>query len=251
MKKRKTLSKEEIIIREKSRKRLNMIITNVIRILLVGIIVLDIVLQDFDNIFIAILTLAMTYYPSLLEKRFGVYLPAHMQIAITLFIFGAQYLGEIRDFYNKFWWWDTMLHTISGIILGVIGFMFVYLLNEKYGKRVKLSPAFVAMFAFCFAVTIGVFWEFFEFGADRILGFNMQKFRFPELGQDGLIDTMTDLFVDAIGALITSTLGYLYIKEKNDVLLRDWFRHWFKHEEKQKEKIESKKEKIMDVEYKE
>ena len=110
-----------------------------------------------------------------------------------------------------------MLHTTSGIILGVIGFMFVYLLNKSYSNSIKLSPFFVVMFAFCFAVTMGVFWEFFEFSADRILGTNMQKFRFPELGQDGLVDTMTDLFVDAVGALITSIIGYFYIQKKNDV----------------------------------
>ena len=103
-----------------------------------------------------------------------------------------------------------MLHTTSGIIL-------------------KLSPFFVVMFAFCFAVTMGVFWEFFEFSADRILGTNMQKFRFPELGQDGLVDTMTDLFVDAVGALITSIVGYFYIQKKNDVLLRDYFKNWFRN----------------------
>ena len=143
-----------------------------------------------------------------MKKSFGVYLPGSLQIIITLFIFGAQYLGEIKNFYDKIPWWDTMLHTTSGIILGVIGFMFVYLLNKSYSNSIKLSPFFVVMFAFCFAVTMGVFWEFFEFSADRILGTNMQKFRFPELGQDGLVDTMTDLFVDAVGALITSCLLY-------------------------------------------
>ena len=90
------------------------------------------------------------------------------------------------------------------------------------------------MFAFCFAVTMGVFWEFFEYGADRILGTNMQKFRFPELGQDGLIDTMSDLFVDALGALITSIIGYFYIQKKNDVLLKDYFRTWFRNVKKEK-----------------
>lgn len=121
-----------------------------------------------------------------------------------------------------------MLHTTSGVILGLIGFLFVYLLNEKGNKNVNLSPAFVILFAFCFAITMGVFWEFFEFGADRILGYNMQKFRMP--GQDGLIDTMTDLIVDALGALVACIVGWLYIKKRNDVLFNDYFDRWFKKE---------------------
>lgn len=209
-----------------------MIITNIVRLLLVLIIVRGIIVNDYSQLFIAILTIALTFYPSILEKRFGVYLPGSMQIIITLFIFGAQYLGEIKDFYNKIPWWDTMLHTTSGIVLGVIGFMFVYLLNKSYSNSINLSPFFVVMFAFCFAVTMGVFWEFFEYGADRMLGTNMQKFRFPELGQDGLIDTMSDLLVDSIGALITSVVGYFYIQKKNDVLLKDYFRKWFRHNKK-------------------
>ena len=184
--------------REKRKQKINMVITNVTRILLMLIIFRGIVVKDYNQLFIAFVTIILTYYPSILEKRFGVYLPASMQITITLFIFGAQYLGEIRNFYRIFPWWDTALHTISGTILSVVGFMFVYLLNEKYGKKVKLSPFFVVMFAFCFAVTMGVFWEFFEYGMDRIFGTNMQKFRYPELGDDGLVDTMGDLFVDSL-----------------------------------------------------
>lgn len=220
--------------REEKNKKVNMIITNIVRLLLFLIILRGILVKDYSQLFIAVLTIAMTFYPSLLEKKFGVYLPGSMQIVITLFIFGAQYLGEIKDFYNKIPWWDTMLHTTSGIILGIIGFMFVYLLNKSYSNSITLSPFFVVMFAFCFAVTMGVFWEFFEYGADRILGTNMQKFRFPELGQDGLVDTMSDLFVDALGALITSVIGYFYIQKKNDVLLKDYFRTWFRHSKKVK-----------------
>lgn len=224
--------------KEKRTQKINMIITNIVRLLLVLIITRGIFLKEYSQIFIAVITICLTYYPSILSKRFGVYLPAGLQIVITLFIFGAQYLGEIKDFYRIFPWWDTALHTTSGVILGIIGFMFVYLLNEKYGKKVKLSPFFVVMFAFCFAVTMGVFWEFFEYGADRMLGTNMQKFRFPELGDDGLVDTMGDLFVDALGAFITSSFGYLYIKKKKDVLFRDYFKHWFPKVNKEAKKKE-------------
>lgn len=243
--KKKELTKEEQKKKEVKTQKINMWITNIVRILLIAIIIRGIIVNDNSQMFIALLTIALTFYPSILSKRFGVYLPASMQIVITLFIFGAQYLGEIKDFYRIIPWWDTLLHTTSGVILGVIGFMFVYLLNEKYGKKVKLSPFFVVMFAFCFAVTMGVFWEFFEFGADRILGTNMQKFRFPELGDDGLVDTMQDLMVDALGALFTSVIGYFYIKKKNDILLRDVFKSWFRKDKKQKEEKDIDKEQVI------
>lgn len=181
---------------EKRKKNINMVLSNIIRGLLIIFLIVNFFTGDHSQDFLIIITFALTYYPSILEKRFGVYLPKRLQIVITLFIFAAQVLGEIGDFYEKIPWWDTMLHTISGVVLGLVGFLFVYLLNEKGNINVNLSPKFVIVFAFCFALTMGVFWEFFEYGADRIFGFNMQKFRFE--GQDGLVDTMNDLIVDAI-----------------------------------------------------
>ena len=179
-----------------SNNKMRMIVTNFVRIALILIYIRGWLTQDHSQDFIIILTFFMTYYPSILEKRFGVYLPARLEIIITLFIFAAQVLGEMNGFYDKIPWWDTMLHATSGVILGLVGFLFVYLLNEKGDKNVNLSPIFVVLFAFCFALTMGVFWEFFEYGADRLLGYNMQKFRMP--GQDGLVDTMGDLIVDTI-----------------------------------------------------
>ncbi len=134
----------------------------------------------------------------------------------------------MRGFYERIPWWDTMLHTTSGVILGLVGFLFVYLLNEKGDKNVNLSPIFVVIVAFCFAVTMGVFWEFFEFGADRLLGYNMQKFRLP--GQDGLVDTMEDLIVDSIGAIVACIGGWIYMKKKKDTLFNDYFDEWFESE---------------------
>lgn len=167
-------------------------------------------------------------------------MPKRLQLIITSFIFAAQILGEIGDFYEKIPWWDTMLHTISGVILGLAGFLFVYLLNEKGNKNVNLSPKFVIIFAFCLALTMGVFWEFFEFGADRLLGYNMQKFRMP--GQDGLVDTMCDLIVDTVGAIVACIGGYIYIKRRKDVLFNDYFDEWFESERiknMENEKIEN------------
>ena len=208
-----------------TKKKSSMIITNLVRIALILTYIRGWIFSDHTQDFLIILTFLMTYYPSILEKRYGVYLPNTLQIIITLFIFSAQVLGEMNGFYEKFFWWDTMLHATSGIILGLVGFFFVYLLNEKGDTNVKLIPVFIALFAFCFAITMGVFWEFFEFGADRLLGYNMQRFRLP--GEDGLLDTMEDLIVDAIGALITCVSGYIYMKNKDYTLFNNFFDKWF------------------------
>lgn len=219
-------------------KKRNMIITNLIRLVLIILFIRGIIIGDHNQDLLIILTFILTYYPSILAKRFGVYLPARLELVITLFIFSAQVLGEIGDFYNRFAWWDTMLHTTSGIILGLVGFLFVYLLNENGNKNVNLSPVFVVIVAFCFAITVGVFWEFFEYGADRLLGYNMQKFRMP--GQDGLVDTMNDLIVDTVGAFVACIFGWLYMKRKKDTLFNDYFDEWFESEKIRNAKAEKK-----------
>lgn len=217
-------------------KKRNMIITNLIRLVLIILFIRGIILGDHNQDLLIILTFILTYYPSILAKKFGVYLPARLELIITLFIFSAQVLGEIGDFYNRFAWWDTMLHTTSGIILGLVGFLFVYLLNENGNKNVNLSPVFVVIVAFCFAITVGVFWEFFEYGADRLFGYNMQKFRMP--GQDGLVDTMNDLIVDTVGAFVACIFGWLYMKRKKDTLFNDYFDEWFESEKIKNAKVE-------------
>lgn len=217
--------------------RSSMIITNLVRLALILMFIGSFIVGDHSQDFLIILTFFMTYYPSILEKKFGVYLPNRLQVIITLFIFAAQVLGEMNGFYDKISWWDTMLHTTSGVILGLMGFLFVYLLNEKGNSNVNLSPAFVIIIAFCFAITMGVFWEFFEFGADRLLGYNMQKYRMP--GQDGLIDTMGDLIVDAVGAIVACIGGGIYIKKKKDVLFNDYFDEWFESERIRNEELKN------------
>lgn len=207
---------------------INGIVSNIVRIILVLFFIKGFITGDHSQDFLIIITFILTFYPSILERRFGVYLPNRLQIIITLFIFAAQILGELQDFYERIPWWDIMLHTISGVVLGLVGFLFVYLLNEKGNINVNLSPKFVILFAFCFALTMGVFWEFFEFGADRLFGYNMQKFRMP--GQDGLVDTMVDLIVDTVGAIIACIAGYRYIKKRKDVLFNDYFDEWFESE---------------------
>lgn len=229
------------MIRNKKKKaEVNEYISWLIRILLVLVIAESIFTKNYMNTFVGALTFVMTFYPSILRKRFRVYLPSPLQITITLFIFAAQFLGEIHDFYYRFPWWDNMLHCISGSVLGIIGFMFVYFLNKTHIKKTKLSPFFVALFAFCFSLSIGVFWEVFEFSGDRLFGLNMQKFRMP--GEDGLVDTMTDLIVDTIGALIVTTVGYIYMKDEKKMLKKKVkIEEWFKKQTELEMDMENKK----------
>lgn len=212
----------------KKKIEINEIISWVVRVLLLVAIVESIYTKKYQNTFIGVISIIMTFYPSILKKKLRVYLPSSLQIIITLFIFAAEFLGEFYEFYYKIPWWDNMLHCISGSVLGIVGFMFVYFLNKTHIKRTKLSPFFIALFAFCFSITIGVFWEFFEFSVDRLLGFNMQKFRMP--GEDGLVDTMIDLFVDALGAFVVSAIGYVYMKRNKKTRVEAWMQEQSKLE---------------------
>ena len=212
----------------KKKIEINEIISWVVRVLLLVAIVESIYTKKYQNTFIGVISIIMTFYPSILKKKLRVYLPSSLQIIITLFIFAAEFLGEFYEFYYKIPWWDNMLHCISGSVLGIVGFMFVYFLNKTHIKRTKLSPFFIALFAFCFSITIGVFWEFFEFSVDRLLGFNMQKFRMP--GEDGLVDTMIDLFVDALGAFVVSAIGYVYMKRNKKRRVEAWMQEQSKLE---------------------
>lgn len=124
---------------DNARKSLNTFISNMTRVLLVLILIRGFIVGDHSQDFLIVITFALTYYPSILSKKFGVYLPKRLQLTITLFIFASQILGEIGDFYEKISWWDTMLHAILGVILGLVGFLFVYLLNEKGNINVLTS----------------------------------------------------------------------------------------------------------------
>lgn len=167
--------------------------------------------------------IAITLLPIMLARRFQLYIPAEFKLLAIAFIFAALFLGEVRGYYTRFWWWDIVLHTTSGFLLGIVGFLLVYLLNETEQIALKMRPGFVAFFAFLFALGVGTLWEIFEFTMDTVFGMNMQK---PMLGDpSGLTDTMIDLIVDAIGALVISIMGYGYLKaaEENSFLNR-WIR---------------------------
>lgn len=161
----------------------------------------------------AVMTVAillLTLAPVLMVRRFDVFIPAEFKVLATAFIFASLFLGEVQGYYTRFWWWDVALHAASGFLLGIVGFLMVYVLNEKRSIRFHMTPGFVALFAFTFAVAIGALWEIFEFSMDRIVGTTMQK---PMLGDpSGLTDTMWDLIVDTVGAALIAVLGYGYLK---------------------------------------
>ena len=154
--------------------------------------------------------------PSFLIHRINLKIPSFMLIMYAVFLYCAIYLGEVRNFYYNVPHWDTILHTFSGAGLGALGFSIVTLLNKSENITFTLSPGFVALFAFCFAVSLGVIWEFYEFGMDCFLNTNMQKYALETgellIGQESTKDTMKDLIVDSAGAFIISTIGYISLK---------------------------------------
>ncbi len=193
----------------KSKKyKIETIVANSIRVLLMVAVIMSIATHDWFNLFIAAMTFIFTFFPSFLARNNHIYLPPSFQITILLFIFASIYLGELNQYYEKFWWWDLMLHTYSGIILGFIGFLLTYVLNREKRINVILSPFYIALFSFTFAITVGTLWEIYEFAMDSLFGFNMQKC--------GLVDTMWDLIVDTLGALFASVIGYMYVRHQQE-----------------------------------
>jgi uncharacterized membrane protein YjdF len=176
-----------------------------------------------------LLGVAAILVPNLLRKKIPLSVPSFMIVMYALFLYAAIYLGEARNFYHRFPQWDSILHMFSGIALGALGFSVVGLLNRSEKITFKLSPFFVSLFAFCFAMTLGVIWEIYEFWMDYIFGMNMQKHSTedgtPFVGQAALLDTMKDLMVDALGAGSISIIGYVSLKYEKDWLERIRIKH--------------------------
>lgn len=206
---------------------------------------------NFENVFLCLLTLVLLLLPTILERSLKIDLPNTLEIIIMLFIYAAEILGEIRAFYTTFQMWDTMLHTLNGFLCAAIGFSLVDLFNRNERFSLSLSPVFMAIVAFCFSMTIGVLWEFFECGMDQLFLLDMQKDAVvnsiasvmldPTGGNTpvvikgitdvivvaggeeiplglggyldiGILDTMKDLAVNFIGAVVFSFIGYFYVK---------------------------------------
>ena len=221
----------------------------VLRVLVILMMILQIFNRNYENVILCALTLILLVMPSFIQVRLKIELPTALEIIILFFIFAAEILGEIQSYYIRFPFWDTVLHTMNGFLAAAIGFALVDILNRTKKISFQLSPAFMAVVAFCFSMTIGVIWEFFEFGMDRIFGLDMQKDTIVNsihsvmldptnsnipveikgitdvvvnghsLGLGGyldigLIDTMKDLLVNFVGAAVFSVIGYFYVKNR-------------------------------------
>ena len=165
-----------------------------------------------------VLGIVAFFMPNLITKKTKIIIPSNMYLVYVVFLYAAVFLGEIGNFFYKVPHWDTILHTCSGAMLGALGFSFVNILNKNEKVHVQLAPIFLALFAFGFAITLGVLWEIYEFTFDGLLGINMQKFALENgtelIGRAALADTMEDLIVDSIGAFVMSVIGYISLKYK-------------------------------------
>ena len=158
--------------------------------------------QLWDSLFVILLTVALTFVPILFARFYHIRIPVFFTSAIIVFTYATLFLGEVGNFYERLWWWDVFLHGGAAIGFGLIGFTIILMMFR--GNKYAAPPIALAWFAFCYAITLGALWEIFEFGMDQIFGLNMQK--------SGLADTMYDLIINTVGALIGSTAGFFYLK---------------------------------------
>ena len=223
----------------------------VLRLIVLASLVSAILRQEYESAFVCVLVLFLFMLPFFIQKNFGSCLPSTLEIIILLFIFAAEILGELQSYFIQYPYWDTMLHTTNGFLCAAVGFSLIDILNRDAKIKFTLSPVYVALAAFCFSMTIGVLWEFFEFGMDRLFHMDMQKDTIVHTissvmldptnsnipitidgitsvavnGRDlgftgyldiGLYDTMEDLFVNFIGAPVFSVIGYFYLKHRGE-----------------------------------
>lgn len=177
--------------------------------------------------------------PSIISKKKQIEIPSDLFLLYVIFLFCAIFLGEVRNFYYKISYWDMILHAFSGGMISALGFSFISLLNNDEKIHLKLSPFFVAAFAFTFSITLGVVWEVYEYTLDGLLGLNMQKFALESgaglIGREALTDTMQDLIVDGLGAFIISIIGYISLK---------YDKGWLERLIIKKKKIKNKKDNL-------
>ncbi len=197
-------------------------ITLLLRLALLIVGIAAIFTGQWSVVFAAAGALLLSYVPQAIAAQVNVKLPLQFQFFITLFLYASIFLGEVGDYYERFWWWDVVLHGGSAFAFGFAGFLVLYLLYARH--KITASPLLISIFAFSFSIAIGTIWEMFEFAVDQLFGLNMQK--------SGLRDTMWDLIVDALGAGTASVIGYVYLRFKvRDPF--DTFIAWFLRENPQ------------------
>lgn len=235
-------------------KRGVMLVYIFLRLSVILVLVAQLFNRNFENVFLCVLVLFLFSMPSMLEKRLSIDLPDTLEIIILLFIYAAEIMGEIGAYYIKHPYWDTALHTLNGFLCAAIGFSLLDLLNRQKRVTFQLSPLYLAVVAFCFSMTVGIVWEFFECAMDQLFFLDMQKdiivheigsIKLDPTGGNtpvhlkdivdvivvqsdgtqtalglggyldiGLLDTMMDLFVNFVGALVFSVIGYFYVRSR-------------------------------------
>ena len=250
-KKREKKHMRQALDQELREHRSSFIVFYTLRLLVLVVLVRQLFLHNYEGAFFCILTILLLYVPSWIQVKLHIELPPALEITILCFIFAAEILGEVNAFYVNVPNWDTMLHTLNGFLAAAVGFSMVLLLNDDERLTFDLSPFFLALVAFCFSMTIGVLWEFFEFGMDYFFHTDMQKdtvvnaiytvalapsrtnrvvavkgiqdvvINGESLGLGGyldigIIDTMKDLFVNFIGAVVFSITGFFYARSKGE-----------------------------------
>lgn len=184
--------------------------------------------RDMFNAFQSLLMLLCTYVPGFIERTGKVSVPNVMSVVFICFCLAHFVIGEIGELYVKSKIFDSILHTLSGSMIAILGFSIIRLLNDSDKSDLKLSPLFVSIFVVCFSVSIGVLWEIVEFAADAVTGSNMQRYshsvtREPFLGKAALFDTMKDLILDMIGAIVVAVISYLDMRNKKELTTIKWF----------------------------
>lgn len=192
--------------------RIQLILSLVLRLGLVAGVVNAVWIEAWLTAALAAFALCLTFLPALFSRNYRILLPIEFEFFFVVFIFGSTFLGAAHGFYEKYWWWDVILHGVSGITLGLVGFILLFILHSR--EKIRASARMIAFFSFCFAVAFGALWEIFEFIVD-IAG-NMQTM------QPSLKDTMWDLIMDASGALLMSYIGYLYMRYDKENFAKTW-----------------------------
>ncbi len=205
-------------------RRAYLVLLTLLQLVMATELVFLVVREQWLHAFLVAGIMAATLAPVALRDRLPIEIPSEIQILVVLFVFATLFLGEVRDYYERFWWWDLALHATAGLLLGLLGFMIVYMLNEDRHVDMHMRPSFVALFAFFFALGIGGLWEIFEFAMDESFGLAMQK---PTPGdRSGLTDTMHDLIVDTAGAAIVSLAGWRYFRRARRSYVDSWARRF-------------------------
>ncbi len=173
---------------------------------------------ELQSVVIIGLIIIVTLLPLRLGTRFSLYIPLEIEVLTIALIYGSLYLGEFGSYYEKFWWWDILLHSGSGVLFSSFGFLLIWILNEDPKVHLTLSPLFMSLFAFSFSVVTATLWEIFEFFMDEFFGLNMQK--------SGLVDTMWDLVVASVGGFVVAIYAYFYTKFGFKSFVSSWFEHF-------------------------